>query len=439
MSQENKDEVNVLIIGNGLDISLDYPTKYGDFLNFCEMMQSIYEFPNPKTVVTLLLEDKFKNFIRRRQSVLNQKAQDLEKEQKPEKKQKLEQEVEQIQKNICFWYRFEKVFVAQNIQIVDHLWKLIINNIWIKYFRKIYKDKTIRGENWIDLEAEIRNVILQIEKTKEIKFSVLDKTNKELDKTNKELSIAFVLERIVKPAGDDKLPPNDNEKMYGDFIGNLRRDYDKFIVALDIYLDFFVSSLDISNSKKIEQLFHIRDVVNYIICFNYKNNFLRGYSTNENIETCMVHGNLKYTSEIKNNCSIDQLVNDNNMVIGFQDDSDDVKDLTFVYYRKYFQRIVKGTGNAYLSWFTEAERTNKRINVYVFGHSLGSMDADIFRGLFQFKNVHFTIFYYTDGKNTDLESKVVNLVRILGKDKVIKFTSGQDPVIKFEEQRYSNE
>lgn len=85
MSQENKDEVNVLIIGNGLDISLDYPTKYGDFLNFCEMMQSIYEFSNPKTVVTLLLEDEFKNFIRRRQSVLNRKAQDLKKEQKPEK------------------------------------------------------------------------------------------------------------------------------------------------------------------------------------------------------------------------------------------------------------------------------------------------------------------------------------------------------------------
>ena len=153
----------------------------------------------------------------------------------------------------------------------------------------------------------------------------------------------------------------------------------------------------------------------------------------------MVHGNLKYTSEIKNNCSIDQLVNDNNMVIGFQDDSDDVKDLTFVYYRKYFQRIVKGTGNAYLSWFIEAEHTNKRINVYVFGHSLGSMDADIFRALFQLRNVHFTIFYYTDGKSTDLESKVVNLVKILGKDKVIKFTSGQDPVIKFEEQSYSDE
>ena len=91
MSQENKDEVNVLIIGNGLDISLDYPTKYGDFLNFCEMMQSIYEFPHPKTVATLWLADEFEKFIRRRQSVLNQKAQELEKEQKLEKKQKLEQ------------------------------------------------------------------------------------------------------------------------------------------------------------------------------------------------------------------------------------------------------------------------------------------------------------------------------------------------------------
>ena len=177
----------------------------------------------------------------------------------------------------------------------------------------------------------------------------------------------------------------------------------------------------------------------YIICFNYKNNFTRGYSVARDIETCMVHGKLQYSNEIKNNDDIEQLVNNNNMVIGFQDDSDEVKDLTFVYYRKYFQRIVKGTGNAYLSWFNEAEHTNKRINVYVVGHSLGSMDADVFRTLFYFPHVHFTIFYYTDGKNTDLESKVLNLMKMLGKDDVIKFTSGQDPVIKFEEQRYSNE
>ena len=53
--------------------------------------------------------------------------------------------MKQIQKNICFWYRFEKVFVAQNIQIVDHLWKLIINNIWIEYFQKnIYRQDNKR-------------------------------------------------------------------------------------------------------------------------------------------------------------------------------------------------------------------------------------------------------------------------------------------------------
>ena len=420
MSQENKDEVNVLIIGNGLDISLDYPTKYGDFLNFCEMMQSIYEFVNHKLVAHLFLAKEFDRFIYRYQSELDRKTGEQEKELDKGK--------------FCFWEKFKSLFVDQNAKVIDHLWKLIIDNIWIEYFQKIYIDRTIRGENWIDLEEEIRNVILEVEKNKDVRFSVVDTRA-----AGYSISISTVLERISHPVSHRGLSVNENEEIFRNFSKKARIDYDRFIVALDIYLDFFVSRLDSSNSKKIKQLLYIEDVVDYIICFNYKNNFTRGYSVARDIETCMVHGKLQYSNEIKNNDDIEQLVNNNNMVIGFQDDSDEVKDLTFVYYRKYFQRIVKGTGNAYLSWFNEAERTNKRINVYVVGHSLGSMDADVFRTLFYFPHVHFTIFYYTDGKNTDLESKVLNLMKMLGKDDVIKFTSGQDPVIKFEEQRYSNE
>ena len=152
MSQENKDEVNVLIIGNGLDISLDYPTKYGDFLNFCEMMQSIYEFANHKLVAHLFLAKEFDRFIYRYQSELDRKTGEQEKELDKGK--------------FCFWEKFKSLFVDQNAKVIDHLWKLIIDNIWIEYFQKIYIDRTIRGENWIDLEEEIRNVILEVEKTK---------------------------------------------------------------------------------------------------------------------------------------------------------------------------------------------------------------------------------------------------------------------------------
>ena len=36
MTAYREKEVNILIIGNGMDISLGYPTKYADFLHFCD-------------------------------------------------------------------------------------------------------------------------------------------------------------------------------------------------------------------------------------------------------------------------------------------------------------------------------------------------------------------------------------------------------------------
>lgn len=74
--------------------------------------------------------------------------------------------------------------------------------------------------------------------------------------------------------------------------------------------------------------------------------------------------------------------------------------------------------------------------MYVFGHSLDSTDKEILNPLFFFKDVHFTIYYYVgnNGENTDLEQKVTNLIKILGKENLIKFTSGENPVIRFEKQ-----
>ena len=63
---------------------------------------------------------------------------------------------------------------------------------------------------------------------------------------------------------------NENEEIFRNFSKKARIDYDRFIVALDIYLDFFVSRLDSSNSKKIKQLLYIEDVVDYIIWFVVK-------------------------------------------------------------------------------------------------------------------------------------------------------------------------
>ncbi len=37
--------MNILIIGNGFDLAHGLPTKYGDFLDFCERARRIYTYP----------------------------------------------------------------------------------------------------------------------------------------------------------------------------------------------------------------------------------------------------------------------------------------------------------------------------------------------------------------------------------------------------------
>lgn len=36
--------MNILVIGNGFDLAHGLPTKYGDFLEFCERVKRIYDF-----------------------------------------------------------------------------------------------------------------------------------------------------------------------------------------------------------------------------------------------------------------------------------------------------------------------------------------------------------------------------------------------------------
>ena len=36
--------MNILVIGNGFDLAHGLPTKYGDFLDFCERVREIYTY-----------------------------------------------------------------------------------------------------------------------------------------------------------------------------------------------------------------------------------------------------------------------------------------------------------------------------------------------------------------------------------------------------------
>ncbi len=137
------------------------------------------------------------------------------------------------------------------------------------------------------------------------------------------------------------------------------------------------------------------------------------------------------------------------------------KDTEFINFKKYYQRIYKGTGCKYKEWVSvihedfqeykmELERINmykdnifpmkqrakeiknnylNKHNLYIFGHSLDITDKDILRDLILNDNVHTTIFYHS---KEELGRKIANLVKVIGQDELIKRTSGGNrPVMEF--------
>lgn len=397
-------EVNILIIGNGMDISLGYLTKYADFLHFCK------EFEKNFNLTIDAMED---NSILQRYSNFTIKKHDKNGN-------------ERIITNV-----FDKIIKKYHIMYIKKITKkfqcCVNNNWWIEYFQDRYSRNLIADENWIDIENEVRIVIDKLESKSDLRpvFGNISYNGKE---------ICTNLIKILKSIDDSAQPTfsvDSYEQIKNVFVKKLRDDYDKFIAALGIYLNFFAFGIE-AKTANIKQLQELSKKIRYILCFNYKDNYLSNYIEAEYVTDCMVHGSLNFNPDTE----MSALISHNDMVVGFQDTKDNTKDLTFEYYRKYFQRIVNGTGNEYLAWFKDAETAGKKINVYVFGHSLDSTDKEILKPLFFFKDVHFTIYYYVgnSGENTDLEQKVTNLIKILGKENLIKFTSGENPVIRFEKQ-----
>ena len=145
------------------------------------------------------------------------------------------------------------------------------------------------------------------------------------------------------------------------------------------------------------------------------------------------------------------------------------KELEFLTFKKYYQRIYKSTGNAYLDWagkikmddaeyhrklnlvytgeadplysFLEKKRYYLDVSsierpehkLYIFGHSLDVTDKDVLKLLICNDNVQTKIFYHRKNRDdkTTLGKLIKNLVQIIGKDELIRRTGGTCKTIEF--------
>lgn len=422
--------MEILMIGNGFDLEHDLPTSYGSFLEFCEKaifcgIYGSYSFNVSETLRNNWKVDK--QIIERVISAFRKKYKDCLEEDKNKEK-------------------------------LIELYEYIHDNVWLEYFQTCMEDKKNIGENWIDFEMEISHVIQVLDVFRDALFNANERQGYDIYK--KSIYQSSILKRICTiKRGDDIKSIDELDR----FVSVLDAELERFIRALEIYIDEIVNKLPITKkSKDIEKI-----NPDFVLSFNYSNTYERIYGIEKEkekekgIQYDYIHGKADANKNIKT-C---------NLVLGIDeylgDDRKDT-DLEFIVFKKYFQRIYKSTGNAYLKWVEKIKKDydeyirkirleniggnettvtrymratpmpTQRIQcpthtLYIFGHSLDVTDRDILRLFICNDNVQTKIFYHQKDEDdkTTLGKLIKNLVRIMGQDELIRRTGGEHKTIEF--------
>lgn len=178
-------------------------------------------------------------------------------------------------------------------------------------------------------------------------------------------------------------------------LDRLKKYLDEFIDCLDFYFRMIVYKINILKyPSEIYKYFYF----DYIISFNYTDTYNRVCRKLDR-RLQIDEENIHYLHGRTGNSS-----RKNNMVLGISDF--DPENLDTVYFKKYFQRIQKHTGNKYRDWIIPKNE------VVFMGHSMDITDGDIIKKLII--NTHKTTIYYYN--QSDYEQKVINLIKIFGAD-----------------------
>lgn len=404
--------MNILMIGNGFDLAHGLPTKYTDFLDVVETFLSLIR--NPQILVS---------------GGLNNTA-------KPK-------------------YQFLDRLIFQEESLCDEFNKMVQDNFWINYFLCC---ESYEKENWIDFESEISKVIQILDK--EMLDSIGTKyqlSEKIMNLKNQHLAEWFNVPSMNENNEFDKVGKTISFKEIRD---SLLNDLNRLIRALEIYLTDYAEKIEIKvKSPDIQSI-----DVDVVLSFNYTNIYEKLYNSNKEIVYDYIHGFAELSHNLYNN----------NMVLGIDEylpDDKKNKEVEFVGFKKFYQRIYKETGCAYKEWVDQIradyekhiqkkKQAIKRSEIglsdgipalidwvatsnylkigctmhylYIFGHSLDVTDGDIIRDLILNDNVYTIIFYL----NKDvMGQQIANLVKVIGQDELIKRTGGVTKTIEFRQQK----
>lgn len=408
--------MNILVIGNGFDLAHGLPTKYGDFLEFCKKASKIYTYGEST-------------------SCSDYEESDLDGWQ-------INSEIKDTLKNAFDGRKLNRINNRNGTHIVnystenallDEFYRCIENNVWLNYFLNC---QTFVAENWIDFETEISRIIQSLDEL----IIVISKGGSYQNMSKEKQKILMDM-RTSRWNLQDNYGSTKAVEQHAQF---LNKELDRLIRALEIYIVEFVDKILINkNSKDINRI-----KPDHVLSFNYSNTYEKLYGNGKEIEYDYIHGKANLNNTIESN----------NMVLGIDEylsiDRRN-KEISFIAFKKYYQRIYKGTGCEYKDWMYTIKESAKSIesklsaeyleqipfkkytndarhNLYIFGHSLDVTDKDILRDLILNDNVFTKIFYFS---KTDLASKIANLVKVIGQDELIRRTGGSTKTIEFKLQQ----
>lgn len=379
----------ILILGNGFDLAHGLPTKYSHFLEFCRRVDEIwiYIFSN---------YDEFKEkWINNWETTTTIKDAFLK-------------ECDKIR----------NINPTGKIPVIRDISNLISDNIWYRYFIKIYEDSCMKGENWIDFESEIRLII------------------KIVDENSLSLTDFFddVIKKIIDFPEGQKLKIFKNilnyiepETTVRDFREKAFEDLERLTRALELYLGSFVEGIPIES--KIPELENLKP--DYVINFNYTDTYDRKYNKGPvpvPVPVYHIHGKVDITRSEE----------ENDMVLGIDEywtgDKRDEK-TNFTIFKKFAQRIQKHTGNdsyKYLkeiqdifkekgkNWSGNVDKSKVHSDgisyVYIFGHSLDVTDKDILSSFVGDDSTSVTVYCRNKGTEGEL---IANTIKLIGAEKLL--------------------
>ncbi|SEH78239.1 Bacteriophage abortive infection AbiH [Ruminococcus flavefaciens] len=383
--------MNILVIGNGFDLAHGLPTKYQDFLKFAQYL-NLYLIDNDDD------EFNYDQLVRTYGDDTDNKYYDY---------------IANLDSNL--WQEY---------------YDLIIDNVWFKHFHKQYDKKLKNKVNWIDFEAEIADVVQELDRIRKVLLNTKGITN---DRIHTKIDTEYeIIENISQPLGSGfSLSENAFSLQRVSTIKNeLFNDLNKLIRCLELYLtDFLDECFDYDKCTPIEPFKSTR--FDHVLNFNYTNTYIKLYTPHltgkfENGFCNYIHGKAKKENTIEN-CNL--VLGIGEYLKGDEKDNDN----EYIEFKKFYQRIFKGTGSAYTRWLNkellpkDVIDPEKRIHTYIYGHSLATTDEDIIKNLIR-KSDKTTIYYY---RKSDLHDIILNLVQIIGEEELIDRTADEHRSIIF--------